>query len=151
MEIIKAKELFFHYKGSLFHMDREGDYEEYSKYNIDEETEKIWKEELIQLRLKEYKETSNFKSLYVLTDNNRYDLLDKIMETEIKGTLLNKIVIIELLTEFIYKNKIKINEYEIYKNKLIEYCNKIREEYISKEYLEYSIKERLNKIMEKIN
>ena len=113
MENTKAKKLFFHYNGSKFHMDREGDYTEYSKYNVNEENEKKWMEELIQIKFKQYKETSDFRDLYVLTNNERYDLLEKIFEIEIKGTVLNKIVIMELLTEFLVKGKKRVIDYEI--------------------------------------
>jgi hypothetical protein len=144
--IKKAKELFFHYNGSFFNMDREGDYKEYSKFNIDKETEKIWMEELIQLKLKQYKKTSDFRYLYFLTDNNRYDLFDKIMEVEVTGTSLNRIVVMELLVEFLCKNKKIINNYEIYKDKIIEYYNQIKQKKIRNEH-----NERLNKIKEKLN
>jgi hypothetical protein len=103
-------------------MDREGNYKEYLNYSISKETEKIWTEELISSKLNEYKETSDYRSLYVLLDiHNRYDLLDKIMEIKIRGSLINKIVVIELLTSFLCKNKNKINKFENFQNKLIDY------------------------------
>lgn len=47
----RAKELFLKYNGSHFHMDREGDGNEYGAYHISRETEKSWAEEYILLFL----------------------------------------------------------------------------------------------------
>ncbi len=40
-----AKEIYFHYDCSFFHMIREGDYDEYKSHGISEEQEREWIEE----------------------------------------------------------------------------------------------------------
>lgn len=152
METMKAKELFFHYNGSFFHMHREGDYYEYKKYNIDKETENKWIEELCQVRLQEYKETSKFEKLRIFSDKNKYNLLDRIFEIEINGSYINRIVIMEILIELVQKNKsiINSNDYEKYKRKLFEHYNIIKNESVPKKYLEYRINERLEEIGKKL-
>jgi hypothetical protein len=44
---LRAKELFTYYRGSTFHMYREGDYEEYKLYKVSKENEAIWVQEMI--------------------------------------------------------------------------------------------------------
>ncbi|WP_372663231.1 hypothetical protein [Cohnella sp.] len=46
---VRAKQLFTFYRGSTFHMYREGDYEEYKSYNVSENTEAKWVQEMIDI------------------------------------------------------------------------------------------------------
>ena len=44
--ILLAKEMFFKYGGSHFHMEREGEYKSYKSFDISKEQESLWIEEL---------------------------------------------------------------------------------------------------------
>ena len=51
----KAKEIFLHCNGQHYHMAHDGFWEEYKSYNIDKSTEDKWTKELINLRLRNFK------------------------------------------------------------------------------------------------
>lgn len=42
----KGEKLFFKYNGHFFHMDREGEYEEYRKLKIPKELEAVWRNQI---------------------------------------------------------------------------------------------------------
>jgi hypothetical protein len=151
METIKAKEIFFSYNGQHYFMDHDGVYDEYKKYNISEIVEKEWIEELVKLRLNEYKESSDYKYLTPLVDYyNRYDLIIEIVNVKLKGAFINKIIVLEDLTKILCNNKGKIKNYEKNRKIIIRYYNILKEENISKENLGYNIDKRFEKIKEKL-
>ena len=109
----RAKEIFFQNDGQYYPMAHDGFYEEYKSYNVSKETEEKWIKELIKLRLKEFKRTSDFIYLSPLVNYyNKYDLLDELLSVKIKGTHINRLVIIELLTKLLCKNRKKIENYK---------------------------------------
>lgn len=60
--MLRAKELYFSYHGSSFYMQRGGEYEKYKAFNISEEQELMWKDELVENLLNRL----SFESTYEL-------------------------------------------------------------------------------------
>jgi hypothetical protein len=149
-QIEKAKEIFFSHNGQFYHIAHDGMYDEYKRYNIDEIVEKQWAEELISLRLNEYKETSDFRYLMPLAEYyNRYDMLNEILTVKLKGDYLNKLVVIELLTGLLCKNKDRIDHYNDKRKTVIQFYDVLKNENIPDEYIRkgyYKINERLEEI-----
>jgi hypothetical protein len=147
----RAKEIFFQNNGQHYHMAHDGFWDEYKKYNINHETEKIWVEELSKLRLKEFKHTSEMIYLIPLVEYfNKYELLDELMSVKIRGTYINNFVIIELLTKLLYKNKNKINDYKDKRSIIVNIVKDFIKGKIPKEYEGYNIEERIEKIKKRL-
>jgi hypothetical protein len=147
----KAKDIFFRHNGQHYHMAHNGYFDEYKKYNIDEETEEKWVEELVDLRFNEFKETSDMKYLYPLVDYlNRYELLDELLLIKPKGTYINQFVIIEMLAKLLHKNKKKIVNYNDKKKIFVDSIFTIIGDEVPIEYEGYNIENRKEKIKKKL-
>ena len=147
----KAKEIFFQYDGRHFFMWHEGIWDEYKKYNIDEITEENWRKELINLRLKDFKQTSKIRYLIPIVEYyNKYDLLDELLSVKIKGTYINSLVMIELLTKLMYKNKNKVENFKDKKAIIVKFFSTFIEEKIPKKYEAYNVEERIKEIKAKL-
>jgi len=113
MAIKKAKEIYFLNDGHYYYMAHDGFYEEYLEYKINKQTEKKWKKELIHLRRKEFKKTSDIRYLIPLVElYNQYELLNELLLVKNKINYINELVIIELLSKLLDKNKNKIENYK---------------------------------------
>jgi len=111
MAIKKAKEIYFMNDGDYYYMAHDGFYEEYLEYKIDKPTEEKWKKELIQLNRKEFKKTSDITYLIPLVElYNQYELLNELLSVKNRINDINELVIIELLSILLYKNKNKIED-----------------------------------------
>jgi len=104
----KAKELFFHYCGSLFHMSREGDYTEYKTYNISKEQELIWKNELVEKWVNQlsFKDTLAFLRLVMIAENyHDYNVVKRLIryvaDNIDRGDSLIKLVYAEVLLNIV--------------------------------------------------
>ena len=146
----RAKEIFFKFNGQQYHMAHDGFRDEYRKYCISEIIEEKWIEELIKLRLSEYKKTSDMIYLIPIVEYyNKFELLDKLLSIKIKGTYINKFVIIEMLSKLIHKNRRKIENYKNIKIIYINIVSNFSKESIPKKYEAYNVEERLRKIKSK--
>ena len=146
----KAKEIFFQNDGQYYFMAHDGFYEEYRSYNIDKNTEDKWTKELINLRLRNFKKSSDMIHLISIVDHyNKYELLDELLSVKLRGTFINKFVIIELLTTLLAKNRSKIVNYNE-KKMIVNMVSKIIERKNLEEYDKYSIENRLIKIKKKL-
>lgn len=144
----KAKKLYFKYDGSQFYMSHDGADEKYNKYNISKEIESVWKEELIIQRMHEYEVSSNFMKLHTLIYYSRFNLLEKIINVKVRGSYINKLVVLEMLIDFIIKNKKNIKNDLIKKSKKIifqEYI-KLNNIEIPKKYVKNNVKSRTKEI-----
>ena len=146
-----AKEIFFENDGQYYHMAHDGFWDDYKEYNVDKNTEEEWIKELINLRLKQFKQTSEIRYLIPLVEYyNTYEFLEDLLSVENKDTYINKLVIIELLTTLLCKNKSKILNYkdkkQIIKNNVLEFI----EEKIPVKYEAYNVTDRIEKIKRKL-
>ena len=147
----RAKEIFFENNGQHYHIAHDGFYDEYKSYNISKCVEKQWIEELVELRLNEYKQTSDMRCLIPIVDYyNQYDLLDELLSVEIKGDYINRFVIIELLTKLMSKNRSKIKNFKERKAVIVKTLSAFMEEKIPSKYGAYNIEERLEKIKKRL-
>ena len=130
MAIKKAKEIYFLNDGHYYYMAHDGFYEEYIEYKINKQTEEKWKMELIQLRRKEFKKTSDIRYLIPLVElYNQYELLNELLLVKNKINYINELVIIELLSKLLDKKKNKIENYKekrmIIKKRIIKYIQEV--------------------------
>ena len=102
--LARAKELFFYYCGSFFHMDREGDYQEYIKYKVSKEQEEDWKNELVELKVSQlsFNEITAFSNLAMIA-STYYDyriverLIAFVRSNINEGDSLIKLIFAEIL------------------------------------------------------
>jgi hypothetical protein len=147
----RAKEIFFQNSGQYYFMAHEGYWEEYKGYNIDKNTEEKWIEELTKINFVKYKKSSDMIPLIPLVEYfNKYELLDELLSIKIKGTYINKLVTIELLTKLLCKNKIKIINYKDKKAIIVNDFRKLIEEKIPVEYEGYRVEERIQKLKKRL-
>ena len=81
-DISRAKELYFNYGGSTFHMYREGDSKEYDSFNITKEQEREWLNELFEERLNKvnFNDSHTFPPLtYVIQNHLNAAHLEKLL------------------------------------------------------------------------
>ena len=126
----KAKEIYFMNDGHYYYMAHDGFYEEYIEYKISKQTEEKWKRELIQLRRKEFKKTSDIRYLIPLVElYNQYELFSELLSVKNKINYINELVIIELLSILLDKNKNKIEDFKekriIIKERITKYIQEI--------------------------
>ena len=113
MAIKKAKEIYFINDGHYYYMAHDGFYEEYIEYKINKQTEEKWKKELIQLRKREFKKTSDIRYLIPLVElYNQYELLNELLLVKNRINYINELVIIELLSKLLSKNKSNIKDFK---------------------------------------
>jgi hypothetical protein len=100
----KAKTLFFRYRGNFFYMSREGEYEEYKRYNISKEQELLWKDELVETLYNQlsFEDSYAFHTLAMIAENyHDYSIIEKLIvyskDNMSKGDSLIKLVYAELL------------------------------------------------------
>jgi hypothetical protein len=147
----RAKEIFFQNSGQHYFMAHDGYYDEYRTFKIDKSVEEQWINELVELRLNEYKQSSDMRCLIPSVDYyNRYDLLDKLLSVEIKGDYLNRLVIIELLAELMCKNRNKIENFKDKKAIVVRSLSAFIAEKIPKKHEAYRIEERVEEIKKKL-
>lgn len=113
-DLKRAKQIFFECDGSLFYMSRNSLEDEYNNYGIDDKIEKQWENELIKLRLSEYKKTCEFIKLHTLIEYSKYELLEEILNVKIRGPYINQLVVLEYLIDFLKKKKWKFRK-ELFK------------------------------------
>lgn len=87
-DIKRARELYFRYGGSLFHMQREGDLEEYKSYKIETHLEKSW-------QLEYQKSLINNFDNSLLADSSFMRLCDSIRQCKDLKSATNLAAIIE--------------------------------------------------------
>ena len=77
-----AKEIFLKYGGSHFHMEREGEYELYTSFNIPKELEKLWIKEFQEELLEKVKQDKSVGQNYNLLCSTirQYYSLDMLKE-----------------------------------------------------------------------
>jgi len=111
MAIKKAKEIYFMNDGHYYYMAHDGFYEEYIEYKINKQTEEKWIKELIQLRKREFKKTTDIRYLIPLVElYNQYELLNELLLVNNRINYINELVIIELLSKLLDKNKNHIKD-----------------------------------------
>jgi hypothetical protein len=153
MENKRAKEIFFENNGQYYHMAHDGFWDEYKEYNIDKDTEEKWIHELTKLRLKEFKQTSDTRYLIPLVDYfNKYDFWDELLSLKLKGTYINKLVTVELLTKLLCKNRSKITNFKDKKLIMVNAVSKFIDENIPNEYADsyYHVEDRLEKVKKRL-
>jgi hypothetical protein len=102
-----AKEIFFQYSGSKFQMMRDGIYEDYIKYNISQQQEEDWLNQLLEGNIIQL-DINNTATLFPMW----YTIL-----SHCKSLFIGKII------DFIYTNKHKAEN----KGKLIAFIAKTEE------------------------
>ncbi len=112
-DIIRAKELFFSYDGLFFHMDREGDYDEYKKFKITKEIENKW---LIEISEKYIKLIIDFTKAPEGIEQYSYCLNEKIAGSTISTAIIS---LQEAYTAYCTFGKIRASE------SLLDLLNKI--------------------------
>ncbi|NLP41266.1 MAG: hypothetical protein GX348_03570 [Veillonellaceae bacterium] len=102
--LAKAKTMFFRYQGNFFYMSRDGEYEEYKKYNIPKEQELIWKDELVMQWYNKlsFKDTVAFQNLAAIAENYEdYSIVERLIKFVAdnlnEGDSLIKLVYAEIL------------------------------------------------------
>ena len=131
MDQNEAKKLFLYYKGSHFHMLREGngDYQKYKAFNVSKNQEKEWlKERILELLKLEmnFSEWDTFSSILDLSTELRDEVIfsmifEKIL-FEIDGYEFRfQTILITIIINILEKsNWIKLNDRLKYSKKLVE-------------------------------
>jgi len=76
--------------------------------------------------------------------------MDELLSVKLRGTFINKFVIIELLTTLLAKNRSKIVNYNEKRKIIVNMVSKLIEGKNLEEYDKYSIENRLVKIKKKL-
>ena len=76
--------------------------------------------------------------------------MDELLSVKLRGTFINKFVIIELLTTLLAKNRSKIVNYNEKRKMIVNMVSKLIEGKNLEEYDKYSIENRLVKIKKKL-
>lgn len=98
-------------------MDRDGMYPEYKKFNISEEQEKKWMNELTELKLDELKNKGNWNSIHFLIHHSNYNHLNEILNSEPLGKYWEKCAFLEKFYEMTNYGNLS----EIEKNQILNY------------------------------
>ena len=131
MDQNEAKKLFLYYKGSHFHMSREGNgnYEKYEAFNVSKNQEKEWLKERILELLKletDFSEWYTFSDMLALSNELKDEVIfsmifEKILfeidEYEFRFQTILITIIINILEK---SNWIKLNDRLKYSKKLVE-------------------------------
>ena len=98
----RAREIFFKYDGSSFHMSRDGaDYDEYRRYSVPEQLEKQWLEEVIAKRLDMLDEPGNWAVVYVLMHHGDTRHLTRLTQAKPRGAFWQRCAYLEDVLRYV--------------------------------------------------
>ncbi len=106
MEFNDPKEMYKYFLGSKFHMDREGAYEKYKSFNVNEKDESDWRKELVQEKLSELPDRAALSDLSTM---DAYEAIPELMKYLEYGDGFFQCRLAETLFDLFYSGLITSN------------------------------------------
>lgn len=100
-DLDRAREIFHHYEGSRFHMDRDGASEEYLKLSVPREVEQGWMAEITRSHLEKLASAEGWNAVYFLRHHQEFGYLEEIVAAPSSGVFWQRCAYEELLLEYL--------------------------------------------------
>lgn len=100
-DLERAREIFRHYDGSRFHMDRDGASEEYRRFAVPHEIEQRWLAELTASHLSQLASPDGWRAVYFVNHHSDLSHLAEIITAQPTGVFWQRCSYEELLLEYL--------------------------------------------------